>query len=276
MSDTSTTTAEPARREGRPQRDGARRSATGARSTSCASGTATSGTRRPRATGCSPATTTSARRSRRPRCSATTRSCRRTRTRSTGSCPSFTRSADPHEVPPADEPVVLAAARWPSSSRACASWPGPRSRPSSPTAAATTWRRSPTASRSPAFLASMGLPMDDADFFVSVAHRMSGAVGGEPEAVAQMNAAWGELAAYWTDMLADRRANPLDPSVDFVTMMSKAPARRRADARHRHHRHHGHADARQPGHAEEPARLADVAPRPPTPRTGPGSSPSRR
>ena len=31
-----------------------------------------------------------------------------------------------------------------------------------------------------AFLASMGLPMDDADFFVSVAHRMSGAVGSDP------------------------------------------------------------------------------------------------
>ena len=73
------------------------------------------------------------------------------------------------------------------------------------------------------FLASMGLPMDDADFFVSVTHRMSGAVGGEPEAVAQMNQAWGELAAYWTEMLADRRANPLDPAVDFVTMMSNAP-----------------------------------------------------
>ena len=57
------------------------------------------------------------------------------------------------------------------------------------------------------FLASMGLPMDDADFFVSVAHRMSGAVGSDPDAVAQMNAAWGELAAYWTDMLSDRRAS---------------------------------------------------------------------
>ena len=73
------------------------------------------------------------------------------------------------------------------------------------------------------FLASMGLPMDDAQFFVSVAHRMSGAAGGEPEAVARMNEAWGELAAYWTDMLADRRAHPLDPEVDFVTMMSNAP-----------------------------------------------------
>jgi cytochrome P450 len=73
------------------------------------------------------------------------------------------------------------------------------------------------------FLASMGLPMDDAEFFVSVTHRMSGAAGGEPEAVAQMNEAWAELAAYWTDMLADRRAHPLDPEVDFVTMMSNAP-----------------------------------------------------
>ena len=37
-----------------------------------------------------------------------------------------------------------------------------------------------------------------------------------------MTAAWGELAAYWTDMLADRRQHPLDPSVDFMTMMSQA------------------------------------------------------
>ena len=74
-----------------------------------------------------------------------------------------------------------------------------------------------------AFLASMGLPMDDAEFFVSVAHRMSGAVGGEPGAVARMNEAWGELAAYWTELLADRRAHPLDPDVDFLTMMSNAP-----------------------------------------------------
>jgi cytochrome P450 len=73
-----------------------------------------------------------------------------------------------------------------------------------------------------AFLASMGLPMDDAEFFVSVAHRMSGAVGSDPDAVAKMTAAWGELAAYWTDLLADRRANPLDPDVDFLTMMSNA------------------------------------------------------
>lgn len=73
-----------------------------------------------------------------------------------------------------------------------------------------------------AFLVSMGLPMDDADFFVSVAHRMSGAAGGEAKAVEQMNAAWGELAAYWTEMLADRRRRPLDPDVDFVTMMSRS------------------------------------------------------
>ena len=73
-----------------------------------------------------------------------------------------------------------------------------------------------------AFLASMGLPMDDAPFFVSVAHRMSGSTGNSRDAVAAMTAAWGELAAYWADLLADRRANPRDPDVDFVTMMSRA------------------------------------------------------
>ena len=72
------------------------------------------------------------------------------------------------------------------------------------------------------FLASMGLPMDDADFFVSIVHRMSGATGGDAYAVEQMGAAWGELAQYWAEMLADRRKNPLDPSVDFVTMMSRS------------------------------------------------------
>jgi cytochrome P450 len=72
------------------------------------------------------------------------------------------------------------------------------------------------------FLASMGLPMDDADFFVSIAHRMSGASGGEPESVARMTAAWAELASYWDEMLARRRAEPLDPSVDFLTMLSQA------------------------------------------------------
>jgi cytochrome P450 len=72
------------------------------------------------------------------------------------------------------------------------------------------------------FLASMGLPMDDARFFVSIAHRMSGAEGGAPEAVAQMTAAWSELATYWAEMLADRRAHPLDPAVDFVTMISQS------------------------------------------------------
>jgi cytochrome P450 len=72
------------------------------------------------------------------------------------------------------------------------------------------------------FLTSMGLPLDDADFFVSITHRMSGASGGEPEAAAQMTQAWGELATYWSEMLADRRAHPRDPSVDFLTMMSEA------------------------------------------------------
>ena len=97
------------------------------------------------------------------------------------------RSADPHGVPPADEPVVLAGLGRQAGAPPARAGPGRGRGRRRRRAAATTCRRSPTASRSPAFLASMGLPMDDADFFVSVAHRMSGAVGGEPEAVAQMN-----------------------------------------------------------------------------------------
>jgi cytochrome P450 len=73
-----------------------------------------------------------------------------------------------------------------------------------------------------AFVASMGLPRDDADWFVSVAHRMAGHAGGGEDAVTQMTSAWGELATYWTELLADRRAHPRDPAVDFVTMMSQA------------------------------------------------------
>jgi cytochrome P450 len=70
------------------------------------------------------------------------------------------------------------------------------------------------------FLASMGLPQDDADFFVSMVHRMD--TRKDKDAVEEMTAAWGELGAYWRDMLADRRKHPLDPDVDFVTMMSRA------------------------------------------------------
>jgi cytochrome P450 len=70
------------------------------------------------------------------------------------------------------------------------------------------------------FLASMGLPQDDADFFVSLVHRMD--TRKEKDAVEEMMAAWGELGSYWRDMLADRRKHPLDPDVDFVTMMSRA------------------------------------------------------
>jgi cytochrome P450 len=73
------------------------------------------------------------------------------------------------------------------------------------------------------FLASMGLPQNDADFFVSVVHRMSGtSAGGDAYAVEQMNSAWGELAAYWAELLADRRKHPLDAGVDFLTMMSQS------------------------------------------------------
>ena len=76
------------------------------------------------------------------------------------------------------------------------------------------------------FLASMGLSTtDDADFFVSCVRRLShqfhdteaGAGGESP-----MMSAWNDIANYWTDAIADRRANPLDPDVDFVTLLTKS------------------------------------------------------
>ena len=72
------------------------------------------------------------------------------------------------------------------------------------------------------FLLSIGLDTSDADFFVSCVRRMSGAITGLEEDVAQMMAAWGEVAAYWTDKVADRHARPLDPNVDIVSHLCRS------------------------------------------------------
>ena len=72
------------------------------------------------------------------------------------------------------------------------------------------------------FLLSVGLSTADADFFVSCVRRMSGAITGLEEDVAKMMAAWGEIAAYWTSMVAARRAAPLDPEVDFVSHLCRS------------------------------------------------------
>jgi len=71
------------------------------------------------------------------------------------------------------------------------------------------------------FLLSVGLDTSDADFFVSCVRRMSGAITGLAEDVAQMMAAWGEIAAYWTEKVADRHARPLDPDVDIVSHLCR-------------------------------------------------------
>ena len=71
------------------------------------------------------------------------------------------------------------------------------------------------------FLLSVGLSTGDADFFVSCVRRMSGAITGREEDVATMMAAWGEISAYWTDMLAARRSRPLDPDTDFVSYLCR-------------------------------------------------------
>ena len=72
------------------------------------------------------------------------------------------------------------------------------------------------------FLTSMGLPLEHAAFLVSCVRRMSGARSGSPDHVARMMGAWADIAAFWTVLLADRHANPLDPDIDFVTHMTEA------------------------------------------------------
>ena len=72
------------------------------------------------------------------------------------------------------------------------------------------------------FLTSMGLSTTaDADFFVSCVRRLSLNDADDPNGGASMEA-WGDIAAYWTDAIADRHKNPLDPDVDFVTLLTQS------------------------------------------------------
>jgi cytochrome P450 len=71
------------------------------------------------------------------------------------------------------------------------------------------------------FLLSMGLPQDDAEFFVEAVRLMSGGTE-SPTEESGFLVGWNRISAYWKDTLADRRTNPLDPEVDFVTHISRA------------------------------------------------------
>jgi cytochrome P450 len=67
----------------------------------------------------------------------------------------------------------------------------------------------------------MGLPVSDTPFFISCAHQISGAVsaiGEKADPVGAMN----DIKAYFADVLAERRKEPRDPSVDFVTYLTAA------------------------------------------------------
>lgn len=75
------------------------------------------------------------------------------------------------------------------------------------------------------FLTSMGLSNTaDADFFVSCVRRLSHQFQTTHEADGEnpVMAAWNDIAAYWTDAIADRRAHPLDSDVDFVTLLTQS------------------------------------------------------
>src|SRR5207249_3592859 len=62
-----------------------------------------------------------------------------------------------------------------------------------------------------AFLLSMGLGMEDAEYFVSCVRRLSGAITGDSGDLQPMMDAWNDISTYWRDLLAERRARPLDP-----------------------------------------------------------------
>jgi len=72
------------------------------------------------------------------------------------------------------------------------------------------------------FLASMGLStIDDADFFVSCVRRLS-LTDADGSGMPESMAAWNDIANYWIDVIADRRKRPLDPAVDFVTLLTQS------------------------------------------------------
>ena len=72
-----------------------------------------------------------------------------------------------------------------------------------------------------AFLTTMGLPLDDADWFVSCSRRLSAGLT-DPAQAAETAAAWGEIASFWSDLLARRKAEPADPAIDFVTHLTQS------------------------------------------------------
>jgi len=71
------------------------------------------------------------------------------------------------------------------------------------------------------FLLAMGLPQDDAQFFVDCVHLMSGGTG-SPTDESPFMVGWNRVSGYWSDALEDRRRHPRDPDVDFVTHMTRA------------------------------------------------------
>jgi cytochrome P450 len=71
------------------------------------------------------------------------------------------------------------------------------------------------------FLLSMGLPPDDAQFFIDSVHLMSGG-SANPTGESPFMVGWTRISEYWRQVVADRRTNPLDPEVDFVTHMTRA------------------------------------------------------
>ncbi len=69
------------------------------------------------------------------------------------------------------------------------------------------------------FLTSVGLPLEEADFFIGRVRRISGVLSDPAADKSDAMAAWSEIAAYWTGIVADRRRNPRNPDVDLMSYL---------------------------------------------------------
>jgi cytochrome P450 len=80
-----------------------------------------------------------------------------------------------------------------------------------------------------AMLAYLGLPVGDTDVLLDAVRRRAEIVADvrsrlDPATAAsddrRIMEAWGEIAAYWEPLIADRRVRPRDPDIDFVTSLT--------------------------------------------------------
>ena len=125
----------------------------------------------------------------------------------------------PRQVPPGPQPVVLAGRRRPHRADGPEDLRGRHRRLRRGMASATSSPTSPSATRPRCSSSILGLPVEDA-----TAVRPAGRVASSSASTARTRrrsaSAAESIHGYFSDVLADRRRQPGDPAVDFVTHLS--------------------------------------------------------